>query len=493
MRKKNSVLWMKLLAGMLTAASFVVCPTGISASSVTSVFSSSEESQILPIPDGSGKYLLKSDGFFCLNEDGTLETTPAVHYFDHFEIDGSVFDGYYYHDESGKFRAENPHMVYIKTEVPVAAEETDKQVSQELIVFDGYYMVNSLGKLSAAPQVRYMDHLEINKELFQGFYYFDEYGKMVTQPGIHTLHMTCNGRYFEGSYYFGGAKGELASESGVTPEGFSYDENGYVADLDDLGMDTLKNRLEEVLNGYEGEWCVYVKDLSTNEKLEINNQPLYSASLIKAFVLAKTYADMELVKEHLGAKMNADPSSDTVQAKIDDLLWNMITVSDNESFNELVRLQSEQDDFLEGAVSINEYLEREGYKDTLVQHTLSPSSSPSVGLGENNITSVRDCALLLERIYNGVCVNRDASQKMLNLLLNQEITWKIPEGLKEGIVVANKTGETETDQHDIAIVYGENSTYILCVMSENCPDEDLAVDYIRYISKIVYNYLNARG
>ena len=82
---------------------------------------------------------------------------------------------------------------------------------------------------------------------------------------------------------------------------------------------------------------------------------------------------------------------------------------------------------------------------------------------------------------------------MLNLLLNQEITWKIPEGLKEGIVVANKTGETETDQHDIAIVYGENSTYILCVMSENCPDEDLAVDNIRYISKIVYSYLNARG
>lgn len=68
------------------------------------------ESQILPIPDGSGKYILKSSGFYCLNEDGTRENAPAVHYFDHFVIDGTVFDGYYYHDENGKFAAGNPHM-----------------------------------------------------------------------------------------------------------------------------------------------------------------------------------------------------------------------------------------------------------------------------------------------------------------------------------------------------------------------------------------------
>ena len=490
MRNKNDIFQMKILIGIFAAVLLSVYPAGVLASSEVSLFSDTEESQILPIPDGSGKYLLKSDGFYCLNEDGTVETIPAVHFFDHFEIDGTVLEGYYYHDESGKFRAENPHMVYIKTEGPQVIRRVNSEEIQEQISFDGYYMVNNLGKLSAAPQVRYMDNLEINKETFHGFFYFDEYGKMVTQQGIHTLEMTCNGRQFDGSYYFGGTKGELAETGGVTPEGFPYDETGYLTGMDNLGMDTLKTRLEEILTGYEGEWCVYVKDLNTHEKLEINNQPLYSASLIKVFVLAKTYADMNLVKQHQGAKMKEDPSSAAVKDKIDDLLWNMITVSDNESFNELVRLQSEKNDFLEGAVNINEYLEKEGYTETLVQHTLSPSSSPSVGLGQNNITSVRDCALLLERIYNGVCVNREASQEMLNLLLNQEVTWKIPEGLKEGIVVANKTGETDTDQHDIAIVYGENSTYILCVMSENCPDEDMAIDYIRYISKIVYSYLN---
>ena len=96
------------------------------------------------------------------------------------------------------------------------------------------------------------------------------------------------------------------------------------------------------------------------------------------------------------------------------------------------------------------------------------------------MTSVKDCGALLEKIYNKECVSPEASEEMLNLLKNQENTWKIPEGLPEGILSANKTGETDQDQHDIAIV---------CVMSENCP-EGTAVTNIQKISGLVYNYLN---
>ena len=76
---------------------------------------------------------------------------------------------------------------------------------------------------------------------------------------------------------------------------------------------------------------------------------------------------------------------------------------------------------------------------------------------------------------------------MLNLLSNQENTTKIPEGVPADVKTANKTGETDEDQHDIAIVYGPKTTYILCVMSE---DSANAIANIRSISKVVYNYLN---
>ena len=76
---------------------------------------------------------------------------------------------------------------------------------------------------------------------------------------------------------------------------------------------------------------------------------------------------------------------------------------------------------------------------------------------------------------------------MLDLLKNQQNTSKIPEGLGVDVPTANKTGETDEDQHDIAIVYGTKTTYILCVMSENASN---AIANIRNISRVVYNYLN---
>lgn len=362
-----------------------------------SLLSVTEEAQILAIEDGSGKYLLKSDGFYCLNEDGTLETAPAVHYFDHLTIDGTVFDGYYYHDESGKFHAGNPHMVYLN--IPAAAEE----VSEEMAVsFEGYFMVNNLGKLTAAPQIRYMNDLKLNNQSFNGYYYFDEYGELVTETGIHELDMTSNGQHFEGMYYFGGENGLLVQEEGTTPEGLSVDETGHLKDSDKLGMGTLEPKLTEMLESYPGEWSAYVKNLDSGEEILINNQSMYSASLIKAFVLADSYNEMENVMANEGQKLKKEADSPEVKGKVDALLYAMITVSDNESFNELVRLQSEKSDFKEGAEKINEYLKEEGYGDTSVQHTLAPSASPSIGLGGRNTTSVKDCGMLLERIYKGI-------------------------------------------------------------------------------------------
>ena len=78
---------------------------------------------------------------------------------------------------------------------------------------------------------------------------------------------------------------------------------------------------------------------------------------------------------------------------------------------------------------------------------------------------------------------------MLELLLGQKNRTKIPQVLDASVTIANKTGETDTTQHDIAIVYGNHTDYILCVMSEKCPKEEDAIDDIRKISAMVYEYL----
>ena len=442
-----------------------------------------DEAQIKPINDGTGAYILKSDGFYCLDKDGKTETKAAVHYFNHVDIDGTVLNGFYYHDESGCFVAESSHMVKI-TKL-TCTEGTDE--SAETVEFDGYYMVNNLGKLSAAPQVRYISDYTVDKTTYDGYYYFDEYGMMVTEPGIHELDMTSNGQSFSGSYYFGGENGALMQEAGVTEEGFAYDATGKICDTDELGIDNLKPQLESMIEGYDGEWSLYVKDLGTGEEIVINETEMGSASLIKLFVMEKTYADMDAILENESSLLSKTSDDEAVQKKIDTLLWNMITVSDNESCNELGRLQSDKHDFKDGAENVNEYLEKEGYSYTSYQSILQPSSSKTVSLGGSSHTSVTDCGKLLEKIYNGECVSENASEEMLNLLLNQENTTKIPAGINATVQIANKTGETDDLQHDAAIVWGEKTNYILCVMSKNAAN---AIADIRSISGVVYNYLN---
>ena len=95
------------------------------------------------------------------------------------------------------------------------------------------------------------------------------------------------------------------------------------------------------------------------------------------------------------------------------------------------------------------------YTKTGCHHTLHPASSASVGDGQSNITSAKDCGILLEHIYNGTCVSSKYSKEMRKLLLAQTRRWKIPSGIPSGIKVANKTGEISSVEHDMAIVYGK--------------------------------------
>ena len=238
----------------------------------------------------------------------------------------------------------------------------------------------------------------------------------------------------------------------------------------------LQGTLENTMGEYPGRWQVYVKDLGTDVDLAIQDVSTTSASLIKTYVMAVVYDQIER-RQMEGTR------------ELGELLRSMITVSDNESFNELVRRLG-GGDFSAGCQVVNRYLEEQGYTETEVHHTLHPSSSASQGDGQSNATSVEDCGKLLERIYRGDCVSKKASEKMLRLLKKQESTWKIPSGIPGDVTVANKTGETSTVQHDIAIVYGEKRTYILCVMSDQLPSEKAGVSGIQQLSAQVYQALN---
>lgn len=254
-------------------------------------------------------------------------------------------------------------------------------------------------------------------------------------------------------------------------------------------FENIETQLVERISQEEGTWSIYLKDLSTGGEISINNEQMYAASLIKLFVMQSCYEHWNQIVENDSAYSGSELDS---SEKAETLLTSMITVSDNESYNELVRMHSSTRSFTDGCLFIEDYLCSDTvYINTGIFHTLSPSSTESEKTEETkNYTCVEDCGLLLESIYEGTCVSSEASREMLDLLLQQTVTDKIPSGLPDGISVANKTGETDEVQHDAAIVFGEKTDYILCVMSSDISGAGDAQSVIQDISGMVYEWLN---
>ena len=347
----------------------------------------------------------------------------------------------------------------------------------------GYYMFDSRGCLCKRRRF-YRVNTVIGSKRFKGTYYFcGDYGSLYRRAGWKTINgytylLGFEGKRYENrwkyGYYFN-ANGKIVKNRKIS-EGVYVDCDGHRCTEAEMEISSLKKKLQTMLNSYYGSWSVYVKDLKTGGVVNLNESAMYSASIIKPFVMASTFDQIQ--------KGNLSYSS-----TIKGLLREMITVSDNEAYNQLVKYNSTSRSFLSGASVVNRYLEKNKYTKTGCHHTLHPASSASVGDGRSNITSAKDCGILLEHIYNGTCVSSRYSKEMRNLLLAQTRRWKIPSGIPSGVRVANKTGETSSVEHDMAIVYGKKKDYIICVFS-NTGSENYALPRIREISRTVYNYLN---
>lgn len=240
------------------------------------------------------------------------------------------------------------------------------------------------------------------------------------------------------------------------------------------GLSELKIILRDTIEDYRGTCSIYVKNLDTNEYLSITDEQIKSASLIKIYNMATVYDEIE--------KGNLEKDE-----TVTNYLHNMITVSDNGAYNHLLKILGEGN-ATKGAELITDYCKENGFEDTGCGGTLSSKETgfSSVWLF-TNYTSSKDCGHLLEKIYRGTLVSEEASEDMLSLLKQQEWRMKIPAGLPEGVVCANKTGEYDDRQHDAAIVYSDGADYILTVMTDG---DGAAISHIQNISSIVYEYFN---
>lgn len=243
----------------------------------------------------------------------------------------------------------------------------------------------------------------------------------------------------------------------------SSETNNSLLDEDDELYKIIDSKVKE-FSQQDSQVSVCVEDLITGEVTDVNNESMIAASLIKLYIAGCIYELQE-----------TDPEN--APQDVDDLINKMLSQSDNDATNALI-IKLGNGDAATGMSKVNTYCTEHGLTDSSMGRLMLDFSS-----GKENYTSVKDTTAFLRSVYKG---NIDGSEKIISYLKNQERRSKIPAGIPDGIIVANKTGELDNVENDVAIVFADDHPYVISVMMGNLTDTAYAREWMVGLSTEVY-------
>lgn len=243
---------------------------------------------------------------------------------------------------------------------------------------------------------------------------------------------------------------------------------------------------------------VYFRDLNNGPWFGVNQDSTFTpSSLLKLPIAIAFYKKAESEPIILKTKVKYeqdfgdripdqkfDPAKPIEKGKtytIEQLIESMIEGSDNEA----LLLLTDGNKYIK-----NEDIERV-FKELDLPGTLGQSQS-------SEYMSVKAYSSLFRVLYNASYLNRDNSEKVLELLSKVDFAHGLRKPIPENITIANKFGERRStglaglsyQLHDCGIVYYTDHPYLLCLMSEGT-DYDSLLKVIQEISKEVYNQIDS--
>jgi hypothetical protein len=99
-------------------------------------------------------------------------------------------------------------------------------------------------------------------------------------------------------------------------------------------------------------------------------------------------------------------------------------------------------------------------------------------------------ARLLEIIARGEALSTETSAEMVSLMARQQVRDRIPVMMPPEATIANKTGNWEAAAHDVAIVYGPRSTFVIALLSDGIDDVDALYTAMSTSARNVYDLVN---
>ncbi len=197
--------------------------------------------------------------------------------------------------------------------------------------------------------------------------------------------------------------------------------------------------------------------------------PLIAASVIKLPIMVAAFQDiaagrldpLETVELRPEMKMPSCGAlsymHDGLRVTVMDLITLMIILSDNTATNVLI-------DRLTPA-RVNAAMDALGIPGLCLRRRLFDLELSTRGI-ENTVTA-RGVGMLLERMAAGTLLGRADDDRMLRILLDQQLNGKLPFYLHgRDVRCAHKTGEDDDITHDAGIVYAERP-FVIVMLSNN--------------------------
>jgi beta-lactamase class A len=259
----------------------------------------------------------------------------------------------------------------------------------------------------------------------------------------------------------------------------------------DKRLEDARQEIEDYADDYKGTAGVYAQDLKGGWGYGVNPDEIYfSASVIKIPLLVAVFRKIDEGEISLNDSFKTETgdwaggagwlqweeagTSHTVQ----DYLWMMMTQSDNVATNALLR-------HVGGPEYVNEVAESLGASNTFLYQKVTSERAAVPSL--DNRTTPRDMATILGKVYTGEATSPESSQKMVEIMYQNNLQSSIKDGLPEDVEAAKKGGWLYKVYDEAAIVWHEDHPYVIAIFSKHgSEDVEVGKALLKGLSKDIY-------
>lgn len=262
----------------------------------------------------------------------------------------------------------------------------------------------------------------------------------------------------------------------------------------------LEQQLKADIAGFHGKVGIYVHNLKTGQTVTINADTLFpTASMIKLSIMGTLFKEIEQGKYTFNQRLAFKEAykypypddfdilrymqpGDTL--RLAKLMKMMVTFSDN-----IAAIWCQH---VAGSENVNAFLKENGFK-VLRLNSHIPEREKMYHKFGWGVTSPREMAELMTKMWNGQLVSRAASEEMMRLITGSFWTGESISRIPPHVLVLSKNGALNDSRSEILMVNAPNGPYVYCVMTKNNKDQSWTFDnegfrLLRTVSSTVWKY-----